>query len=190
MHYNYATDLINISEEHTVRARIDTLPSTETNTESKKFRTEWLRRINASLLVGAFALGLTGCKEDYYGTIEETRDVLSGSTITQCLDGGLYDLDGDGAKWSEEHFGQYYELNTNAIIEITPEAGGETLILEQTMNSGIRPEDLVISPFTDEKLLKAAGCKPEKLKEQGLFADYKVRANTKELKEHGMAPPE
>lgn len=146
--------------------------------------------MNASLLVGAFALGLTGCKENYYGTIEETRDVLGDSTIAQCLDEGPYDLDGDGAKWSEEHFGQYYELNTNAIIEITPEAGGETLILEQTMNSGIRPEELVISQFTDEELFKEAGCKPEKLKEQGLVAKYKVKSNTKELKEHGMLPPE
>lgn len=173
-----------------MRAHIDTPPSDRIYTEQRSQRELLVRRARTGILISSLALGLTGCKEDYHGTIEETRDVLGDSTIAQCLNGGLYDLDGVGAKWSEEYFGQYYELNTNAIIEITPEVGGETLILEQTMNSGIRPEDLVMSPFTDEKLLKEAGCKPKKLKEQGLVADYKVKANTKELKEHGMLPPE
>ena len=173
-----------------MRGRIDTIPSNEKNTEQNMLPNEWLRRINASVLVGVLAVGLAGCEKDYYGTIEETRAELSDTAIAQCLDGGPYYLDGDGAKWDDEHFGKYYEANTNAIIEITPESGGETLILEQTMSSYFRPMDLVISPYTNEEVLKEAGCNPDTLKEQGYVAEYKIKANTKELKKHSMAPPE
>lgn len=178
-----------------MRTRIDTLLISEKNTERKKIGSELLklRRAGAAVLIGAVAISLAGCKERGFeadtfeaGTIEETRAVLGDDVLALCLDGTLYDIDGKGAEWSEERFGEYHEGSTNAVIEITPEAGGETLLLEQTMSSLARPTSLIISPLTDQELLKEAGCDPADLPEpkEDYILIYNVEENSKKLKDH------
>lgn len=179
-----------------MQTRVDTLPSNEKTTEWKKLRSESLMlRSTGAVLVGALALSLTACEErdfgvDTYesGTIEETRAKLGDSVLAQCLDETPYSINGSGAEWSKELFGQYHKGRTNAVIAITPETGGETLLLEQTLNVFSRPSGLFVSPLTNKSILEQIDCSPADLPgdKEDYVIKYKVEENTKKLKDHNL----
>lgn len=154
-----------------------------------------MRRAGAAVIAGTLALTLVGCKEgavgsrDYEpGTIEETQERLADTVLVECIDGTAYDLDGKGAQISDEHFGKYRKGRTNLVVEITPESGGETLLLEQESNVFARPQELVISPLTNQDILKDVGCGPADLPgdKDDYVITYNVKKNTKALKDHGL----
>lgn len=151
--------------------------------------------MRAAATAGVLVVTLAACEEggfersDYEpGTIEETRAKLSDTALVQCIDGTIYDLDGEGAKISKKRLGKYREGRTNSVVTIKPEAGGETLLLEQELNVFARPQELVISPLTNQDLLKQAGCDPADLPgdKDDYIIKYNVKANTEDLRRHGL----
>lgn len=164
---------------------------------SEERRPNWksrLYRTGAVIAIGASALTLSACHdkhnetENTRGTIVETRTALAKTAFVRCLNNTPYSIYGPGAEWSHELYGKYYEGKTNAVITITPESGGETLLLEQKLTSDIRPWKLAASPLTNMEILDDIDCSPTDLPgDPGEHTvTYIVEDNTKLLKHHGL----